>query len=308
MTKSSNDIKHLISESSLEEAAQLLAQHWQDKDASLHNLTLQVQERFHALKKEIALGVISRTDAELERAKITDALLYLTDRLENPDMEVPRHLQRYLKVDEKKANRTWLLVVAGAVLLLLVGYFSMQAAFKPTDFDLKVFLHGPKGLPEPIVNAQVKLAFGDYQLPPREVDAQGRVDFTDIPIKYADDSIRLILMDLAYEVVRQSAPTAAQSNDGSITFELKPVVQWTNWRGTLKDADGKPIPNARLDIESGLARATTNADGNFEVKVPRASGERVQVVAYNKDGEQVLNNSFILTEQVPTQIQVNKQQ
>lgn len=307
MTNSSKDIKHLISESSLEEAAQSLAQHWQDKDASMYNLTVQLQERFHALKKEIATGVISRTDAELERAKITDALLYLTDRLENPDMEVPRHLQRYLNVDEKKANRTWLLVVAGVVLLMVVGYFSMQATLKPTDFDLKVFLHGPGGLAEPIINAQVKLAFGDYQLPPREVDAQGRVDFTDIPIKYADDSIRLILMDLTYEVVRQSAPTAAQSNDGSITFELKPVVQWTNWRGTLKNANGKPVANARLDIESGLASATTNEDGNFEVKVPRASGERVQVIAY-VNGKQVLNNSFVLTEQVPTQIQINKQQ
>lgn len=307
MTNSSKDIKHLISESSLEEAAELLAQHWQDKDASMYNLTLQVQERLHALKKEMAIGVISRTDAELERAKITDALLYLTDRLEDPELEVPRHLQRYLNVEEKKANRTWPLVVAGAALLLVVGYFSMQAVFKPTDFDLKVFLHGPDGLAEPIVNAQVKLTFGDYQLPPREVDAQGRVDFTDIPIKYADDSIHLILLDAPYEVVRQSAATAAQSKNGSVTFELKPVVQWTNWRGTLKDASGKPVANATLDIESGLARATTDTNGNFSVRVPRASGERVQVIAY-VDGTPVLNNSFVLTEQVPTPIQINKQQ
>lgn len=308
MSESISNIKHLISESSLAEAADLLSSEWQGKDTALYNLTLQLKERHHALKKEIALGVISHSDAELERARITDALLFLCDKLENPAFEMPRHLRNYYQTEDKKpSSRKWLLPIVGSVLLLIIGYFSIQSAIKPSDFDLKIFLHGPNGLADPISNTQVKLALGNYQLPPREVDAQGRVDFTDIPIKYAKDSVHLVLLDLPYEVVQQSASTPAESDNGSITFELKPTVQWTNWRGTIKDSTGKPLANAKLDIESGLAEVTTNENGNFTVKVPKAAGERVQVVVYLA-GKQVLNSSFVLTEQIPTQIQLKEPQ
>jgi len=228
-------------------------------------------------------------------------LLFLCDKLDNPSIQIPRHLENYFQTKAKKTNRTWLFVAGGGLLLVVITYFLVQSFFQPTDFNLKVFIDSPSELS----NAQVKLAFGDYQLPPRAVDAQGRVDFTDIPVKYKSDSLRLILMDLPYEVVSQSAATAAQSANGSVTFELKPLVQWTNWRGTLKDAAGKPIANAKLDIESGLASVITNEDGNFSVKIPKAAGERVQVTGY-LNGAQVLNNSFILTEQIPTQIQLNQ--
>lgn len=305
MPEISLNIKRLISESSLEESADLLSQAWQRKDTSLYNLTIQLKERYTTLKKETALGVISRTDAELERAKITDALLFLCDKLDHPTIQIPRHLENYFPTKAPKKSRTWLFVAGGALVLVAITYFLVQSFSKPTDFDLKVFLQIPSELADRISNVQVKLAFGDYQLPPREVDAQGRVDFTDIPIKYKNDSLHLILMDLPYEVVNQSAATAAQSNNGSVTFELNRIVQWTNWRGTLKDAFGKPIAHAKLDIESGLASVITNEDGNFSVKIPRAAGERVQVTGY-LNGEQVLNSSFILTEQIPTQIQLNQ--
>lgn len=301
MAQSRIHIKRLIAESSLEEAADLLSQAWQGKDASFYNLTIQLKERFSALKKETALGVISRADAELERAKITDALLFLCDKLDHPSIKTPRHLQHYFPTEEKSFKKTWVFVAAAALLLVAITYFLVQSFSKPTDFNLKVFIDSPTALS----NAHVKLALGDYQLPPREVDAQGRVDFTDIPIKYKNDSLHLILMDLPYEVANQSAATAAQSANGSVTFELKPIIQWTSWRGTLKDAAGKPIANAKLDIESGLASVITNEDGNFSVKIPRAAGERVQVTGY-LNGEQVLNSSFILTEQIPTQIQLNR--
>lgn len=299
-------IKRLVAGSELEKAAELLEQTWRGKDEPLHNLAIALTERLGVLNKETLQNVLSRSEAELERARIIDGLLFLANRLENPKAEAPRHLQEHIQTtQEKTANRKWILAAAGALLLLAIGYFSVQSNLKPADFNVKVFLHGPEGLTAPVADVPVKLAFGDYQLSPRTTDEQGRVDFTDIPAKFANDSIQLILLDTPYEVVRQSATTAAQSKNESITFELKPLVQWTNWRGTLKDANGKPVANATLDIESGLANATTDANGNFSVRVPRASGERVQVTGY-LEGEQVLNSSFVLTEQIPTQIQIKE--
>lgn len=294
-------IKNYIAESQLPEAIEQLIQAWQGREQRLYNLTLQVKARYNFLQNEISKGVISQSDADLERARITDALLFLTDRLSNPQLELPRHLQAYFST-AKPNNRKTLLISAGILLLLIVAYSFWQNASTPSDFSLKMVLQAPPNSQEAIAHQTVQLFFGDNLFGSQELDSEGKAIFTDIPNKFWQDSIHIQLQNPGFQILSQSAASAATSDKGSITFQLESVTQYTNWRGTVSDEKGKPVAQAILNIDSGLAMDTTDLQGNFQVQVPRASGERVQVMISYQG--KTYSHSFVLSESIPLQINV----
>lgn len=293
-------IRKRIAEGELLPAATALSQAWQGKEEAMYNLAIALLERCNALERETLQGIISRSEAELERARIIDALLFLANRLRNPTAKLPRHLQLYFpEVAEKPKNLNRLLIGVSMVLVLAIAYFLMQFAFKPTDFTLKIMLKGaPITPPE-----KGKLFFKNNFFASQEINTAGSAIFTDIPIKFSTDSIKLELENPAYRIVRQSAPTFAQSDKGSILFEVEAVTQYTNWRGKVLDAKGNPIAGASLEIDSGLATGKTDTQGNFVIKVPKAVGEEVQVNIYYQE-KRLRSSLFTLTETIPAQITI----
>lgn len=297
-------IRQLIATSELLAAAIALTETWQGKDESLYNLATVLLQRSNALEQETMQGIISRPDAELERAKIIDGLLFLTNRIQNPLVAIPRHLKVYFpEAVQKTTNWNRLILIASTLFVIAAASFLMQFWFKPTEFTLKIALKGITAGKESIAHQNVKLFFGTNFYANQELDAASKVIFTDIPIKFLQDSITLELGTPAYKIVRQSAATAAQSNKGSIIFEIEPVTQYTNWRGNVTNREGKPIVNAVLDIETGLVRDTTDTNGNFQIHVPKAVGEKVQVRIFVNE-KPVRSSLFVLTEAIPTPITI----
>jgi hypothetical protein len=299
---SAEPIRQAIADSRLPEALALLTAAWQGQEERLQNLILHLQERYTFLQNEMARGVISQADAELERAKITDGLLFLTNRLTNAQAEAPRHLQTILETPAKSKNR-WMLYALTALILLVGSYFVMQLWSKPqpTAFDLKIRLQQPNN--QPITTGKVELRIGERVFQARTVEADGRVIFENIPAALQHDSIHLIPLEMPFKIIKQSATTFVQSENGNISLILEPVVEWTNWRGTVFDKNGEVLTNIKLDIESGLASGTTDAQGNFRIRVPKATGETVQVILYTGQ-KQLYSRSFTLTESAPTQITI----
>ncbi|MFN7115576.1 MAG: hypothetical protein ACK4TA_02195 [Saprospiraceae bacterium] len=297
-------IKALIAESRLSEAVEALLVAWKNQDKQFYHLVLQIKERYHFLQNEIAKGVISQTDADLERARISDALLFLTDRLDNPQAQLPRHLQQYFGENlQKSKQKQYLILVVSATLVLVLAFFFLQSYLKPADFNLKITLQAPANALANLAQQKVSLFFGHNLFATQEMDSEGKAIFTDIPNKFLHDSVLLQLDHPAYRIIGQSAATAAASGNGGITFQLEPVTPNTHWRGTVLDAKGNAIPNAILDVESGLARDTTDRNGNFALPVPKATGERVQVTIFVNQ-QPVRTSFFVLTESIPTQITI----
>lgn len=296
-------LKQYLAESRQPEAIELLLKEWKERDEALYNLIIQIKERYNFLQKEIAQGVISQTDAELERAKITDALLFLTNRLNNPKAEAPRHLQDFLPAEtiQKRTMVQWIVPSVISLLILTLGYFTVKNFMQPAAFDLKIYVHPSKNQGEAITQGKIQVRIGGKLLGAQAVGADGRVIFTDIPYAYLQDSIHIIPVEMPYQVASQSAWTAVQSK--TVEVGLESVVQWTTWRGKVTNAKGNPISRAKLEVESGLATGETDEQGNFTIKVPKAAGEQIQVMIYYQN--KLLRNSiFTLTEAIPSQITV----
>lgn len=293
-------IRQLIAGSELIPAATSLSQAWRGKDETLYNLATALTERCNALERETLQGIISRPDAELERARIIDALLFLTNRLTNPSVELPRHLRTYFpEIIEKPKSRNGLILAISAILVIAVAYFFMQSAFQSSDFTLTVVIKGaPTGTQQ-----NIQLFFGHHLHTSKALDNEGKAIFTDIPNKFSNDSATIELENPAYRIARQSAPSFAKSDKGSIIFEVEAVTQYTDWRGKIMDAKGDPIAGATLEIDSGLATGKTDAQGNFVIKVPKAAGEEVQVDIYVQ-AKRLRSSLFTLSETIPAQITI----
>jgi len=295
-------IRRLIAESQLAEAIEALLEAWQGKEEQFYSLTLHVKERYNFLQNEIARGVISQSDAELERAKISDSLLFLTNRLANPKVEIPRHLQVFLETTPIQSKGTrWILYGIAALLLLSIGYVAIKGFSKPEPaaFDLKIQVQQSNN--QPITEGKIQLRIRGNVFPARPINSDGNVFFSNIPYLLREDSIQLIPLEMPFKIVNQSATNFVQSNNGNINVAVEPVTQYTNWRGTVFKKNGDPFPQVRLDVESGLATGTTDEQGNFAIRVPKAAGELVQVIIYHQN-KQLYSRRYTLTEAAPTQI------
>lgn len=299
-------LKQYIAESRQSEAIEQLLEAWKNKNKSLYNNVLQIKERYNFLQNEIARGVISQPDADLERAKITDALLFLTDRLDNPQAAPPRHLQEFLdeRSTKKQATAPWIILSVVSLVILGFGYVAIKNFTAPTTFDLKLTLMNTLGLVETLAHQEVKLFFGNHFYDTQEFDAEGKAIFTDIPNKFKQDSVIIKLENPPYQILGQSAIKAADSDNGSINFIIEAVIQYTNWRGKVTDETGNPIAGAKLEIDSGQANGSTDEQGNFEIKIPRPSGEQVQVTIYYQGRTVYTSSGYTISESQPAQITI----
>lgn len=301
--KNVEQIRRLIAESQLAEAIEALLETWQGKEEQFYSLTLHVKERYNFLQNEMARGVISQPDAELERAKITDSLLFLTNRLTNAQVEIPRHLQVFLDTTpiRPKTTTRWILYGIAALLLLAIGYFAIKGFEKPkpASFDLKIQVQQIDN--QPITEGKIQLRIGGNVFPARSINSDGNVFFSNIPYLLQEDSIQLIPLEMPFKIVNQSTTNFAQSDNGNINVTVEPVTQYTDWRGTVFKKNGDPFPQVRLDVESGLATGITDAQGNFAIRVPKAAGELVQVIIYQQN-KQLYSHRYTLTQATPTQI------
>ena len=176
-----------------------------------------------------------------------------------------------------KRWETWVASVATVVTaVILVYYFSKID--KQGEFPLTIYIHGQDGASDVLDYGTVRVRLGQYRLPPKEVDAQGEVYFEGIPIKYIQDSVHLELLSRPYMVLHQSAYTPNESQ--RITFEVRP--EYIQVRGTVYE-NAERIAGAIVEFDSGLARDTTDAQGNFNLIVPKGEGDLARIsITYNK--------------------------
>ena len=131
------------------------------------------------------------------------------------------------------------------------------------ELSLKVYIHGSKDVSEILDYGPVRIRLGQYRLPIENVDSRGEVEYEGIPLEYGDDSIQLELLSRPYKVVNQSAYLINESKRITFTVEPKSVLFY----GTIYDNEGR-VSGAILEIDSGLARDTTDIHGNFKFIIP----------------------------------------
>ncbi len=292
--KEAEIIRQYIADNRNKEAAERLCQWFEGKSTGRQNAALGLLNRVSALNDNILRGLISQADADLERNRITQALLDLTKQLDDTD-PLPSVGGRF--------SLTAIAVAAAVVLAAVIGWIWFhKAPAPPPSFDLTVNLHGPGGESEVIRQGKVKLLLGDHFLSPKEINSEGQVFFDKISGEYYDQPVKLIPLEMRYKVVSQTARSASESR--SISFELTPIPDTTLVHGIvfLPGPGNKPAAAAHLNINVGQAETTTDERGQFRVPVPVAAGATVNLMIdykgrnrYNREITISSNKELLLT-------------
>lgn len=263
----------LIGKDELQKAAELLAAYWEVKHQELYEASLAQTRRLHTLGQKRIKGIVSEEQANLEHARITDALLAISHQLSTDSPKMPDGFPEEpteVRPWGKYAWPTTLAVIA--VIASVIWMLNNKGGGSP--FMLTLNLQSLENA-EPITGGKVKVVLGDYHLAPKDLNSDGQVIFDNIPAAYLDDTLRVVPIDLAYVVKSQSVDLPLQSRQ--VTVNMVPRPDTTIWKGTVIDRDRRGIPGARIDINSGTAIEVSDTDGNFSIPIPLPANSRVQV-------------------------------
>ncbi len=291
-------LRQFIADNQNKSAAERLYQWFEGKNAERQDAALALLNRINALDSNVLGGLMSQADVDLERNRITKALLELSKQLNEtgamPDASPP------------PMSKTWIfgvlaIVVAGMVYLA----FSQDGTSVNAAFDLTVNLHGPGGESDIIPAGKIKLVLGAHNLPPEDINSNGRVVFDQIPAEYWEQPVRVVPVGMRYKVLSQSAQTAKESR--SITVALVPLPDTTLVRGTvfLLGAGNKPAAGAEMDFDNGRGIGTTDEKGHFQVAVPVASGTTVKVMIQYQ-GKNGYNRGATVSNTSPLELTLNQ--
>ena len=320
----STELKKWVAEGNLS-AACLALQKFADETnyTELQQIAIQLQRRYNTCQQQIMQGVIAKSDADLEIARISQILLVCSDNLapsaDNQLLNLVNEQPGNTTKDERAAPQAsnsknfpfmFLLLAIG---ILALGWAvwkwvipgNKNTTTPPSDtFELIVFAHGPKGLGQPITSGKIAAVFGNNRLPAQTLNNEGKAVFTHIPASYQTQNLAIVAEEnMPWKVQQQSASTAQQSH--TITVAMAPLVDTLVWRGTVLSDSGKPVANAQVVIENGFATTQTNDVGSFVARLPKNEGDQVNVMVIVNNTPR-RNTTITLSGATPTTIKLNK--
>lgn len=304
-------IKHLISEGANQEAVNALYPIVAGNN-ELEDTVVILKNRLSLLQKSVREGTIARDEANVERNMINRSLLDTLNILE----DLHEHQNNTLTAVPSKKDETpietsthsvsdsydkskkpiiptqWLMRGALALVTILVTVLIERSINSWFDADRNTPVHltlrlvfrpdfpgiGHSGL--------AKVTVGKFAFDPRPIPSDGILRFTDIPAEYTDDSMKVFLQETEYncKVQSQSAYSIKNSNDITAFIELAA----TTYQGKVLNSTRKPVAGVEIEFENGMARDTTDADGNYSVMLPDLKKRLVQL-ALRRNGKVVMS-------------------
>lgn len=287
-------VRHLIAENEQRQAAELLYKSFSGKNEQLAKIALVQLNNLKRLSDQVATGILSQAEINIELAKVNQSLLYLADE--------HARLFENKRATKTSSNRKWLWtgVTALAGVAAVFWILARPGAEKtPATFDLEVLLHGPKGEQDLVQQGQVNVRLGStVPQAPQPVDAGGKARFRELSGKYLHDSVQLVYFSndgLRYRVLRQSAVTGAESR--TIRFELAVMPDTTHLKMALRDRKGL-MADAKVTID-GKTVLFTDKNGYFEADVIKPSGALVHLLV-EKGGKRRFEQDVTISSEFKT--------
>ena len=131
---------------------------------------------------------------------------------------------------------------------------------------------------------------------------KGEVSFPNIPIKYLHKPAK-VSVDIENYEMTDSGDIELSKDVYNIKVERTDLSSNTTVRGTIINQNDQPLTNAILNFGSGLAKDSTDENGDFEVKIAKPAGEIIRLNILHK-GVLLYSNDVTLSQNLPMLIKV----
>ncbi len=239
--------------------------------------------RYQHLQQQQRLGVLTHEQASTTHNSVTNALIVLVE-MAHEGKPLPS------AASEKKYNRLTsiglVLGVLASIVTILAFVFDIFGgngkALSGDTLQLTVFVHGAKGKQDYVLEnkGRVILDLGSNR---REVEIgeQGQAHFTEIPTKFFGKELDLSIKAEGYEL---AGPKTSFTFDGSpVYLEVQSSCRFCRLRGTVQTQDSFVSGAIVMVKGTGLAD-TTDAGGNFDIRVPPEEEQKEYILTVVRDG------------------------
>jgi hypothetical protein len=173
--------------------------------------------------------------------------------------------------------------------LVVIGGFYF--ASPESEFLLTIRMVNPDE-PEKIINeGSIIVDFGDQRLD-KQINENGEVMFSGISSKFTGKSVNIFPQIKGYRIKGSNSLTIPENH--VIYLELKERRDSTLLRGMVINENGNPEDSVFIDVESGMASASTDDKGRFSVFVPASPGEALLLTAV-KNGTTLYRDFITVT-------------
>lgn len=239
--------------------------------------------RYQHLQQQQRLGVLTHEQASTTHNSVTNALIVLVE-MAHEGKPLPS------AASGKKYNRLTsiglVLGVLASIVTILAFVFDIFGgngkALSDDTLQLTVFVHGAKGKQDYVLEnkGRVILDLGSNR---REVEIgeQGQAHFTEIPTKFFGKELDLSIKAEGYEL---AGPKNPFTFDGSpVYLEVQSSCRFCRLRGTVQTQDSFVSGAIVMVKGTGLAD-TTDAGGNFDIRVPPEEEQKEYILTVVRDG------------------------
>lgn len=315
----------LIEDNRFKEAIDILKK--ETRNTHLYNQVILLSASYEDYLNLEITGTEDFSVRSQRRAQLVNALLHVVDKV--AELKPPSTLIEFPKIERPtitipsielpKVNLPTIglkhVKILGfglglAVLLTFLFHFIKNMdAFLPMptkaetpktfDVEIKVVKDTQNGLYTEGGKIVVKL--GDAEDKIVILNPEGQAFLTALPINLKDKNINIQFEDTRFFSLIHPEITATKN--GKMVKALA-QMQTQSFSGRLVRYDMQPVKNATLDFGNGMAKATTNDNGEYTINLPKNVGATVELAIIEND-RVVLSRQILVNEKVLSLLKAN---
>jgi hypothetical protein len=178
------------------------------------------------------------------------------------------------------------------VIVVIIIFVGLTYASPTSTFSLVIRPHGPLGQTDVLRAGTVTVFLGTN---PRteQIGSNGQAQFNEVPAAFLGAKVTATADVPGYELVDRASQRIPPSK--ILYLAMAPEQPTSALRGRFLTKDGRPVVNAYVEVNQGLASGHTNEHGDFSIHVPLKRGSVIHLSA-DLDGIPGYDNSVTISD------------
>lgn len=299
----------LIEDNRLKEAIDLLKK--ETKDTYLYNQVIVLSASYEDYLKLEITGMEDYSVRTQKRSQLVNGLLYIVDKIAEHKHEHSQIQKPELRLPFDTKYLKYIGISIGIVVLLAVFLNTIKnwnenaAALEKKKqlelYDLEIIIVKNDNESRYTEGGKIKVKIEGLEDTTLRLSPEGKANLQELPHDLKDKKLSVQLEDTTfYSLVNQQIT----DEDRSKTLKAIAQLQTISFRGRVVHYDLKPAKNYTLDFGNGLAKTSTNSNGDYSVDLPKNLADTHIELSIIANDKVVLSRSIRVNDTVFKQLKV----